>query len=142
MADTSTVKNVTVDTGSNDKYAVHAYATTDAVIENVAVKDRSEGFAGILVNVSTATVSGVVADPVVKVDPNASGLVDPDSELSFDKNGNLVVIEPETLAEQSALAYVGHKDKNCDSVITCEEEKCEGWIWNNELEVWECVIDS
>ena len=31
----------------------------------------------------------------------------------------------------------GSKDKNCDGVVTCDEEKGEGWTWNNKLKVCE-----
>lgn len=31
----------------------------------------------------------------------------------------------------------GDKDKNCDGVITCDEEIGEGWTWNNETKVCE-----
>ena len=39
--------------------------------------------------------------------------------------------------EPSTPVCAGSKDKNCDGVITCDEEKGEGWTWNNELKVCE-----
>ncbi len=130
------VKDVTASTG----YQVPSGVVADPVV----TIDGSLTSTGTATPVYVDTDEVYVdAETVVKVGPQMlSGMVYPDSELSFDENGNLVVIEPETPLEPRALAYVGHKDKNCVSVITCEEEKCEGWTWNNELEVWECVIDS
>ena len=43
-------------------------------------------------------------------------------------------VEPE---EPSGPTCAGSKDKNCDGVVTCDEEKGEGWTWNNKLKVCE-----
>ncbi len=39
--------------------------------------------------------------------------------------------------EPSAPVCAGDKDTNCDGVVTCEEEKGEGWTWNNTTKVCE-----
>ena len=55
---TSTLKNVTVENDENGKYNVQAYMG-EAKIENVTIVDKSEGFAGVLVNGSNTTISNV-----------------------------------------------------------------------------------
>ena len=36
-----------------------------------------------------------------------------------------------------SISCAGEKDKNCDGVVTCDEEMGEGWIWNNDKGVCE-----
>ena len=36
-----------------------------------------------------------------------------------------------------SISCAGVKDTNCDGVVTCEEEKGEGWTWNNTTKVCE-----
>ena len=69
------------------------------------------------------------------VNDTASGLIVPGSSLEFDKNGVLIVTKPAVKPEAPVCA--GSKDKNCDGVVTCDEEKGEGWTWNNKLKVCE-----
>ena len=35
------------------------------------------------------------------------------------------------------ISCAGEKDKNCDGVVTCDEEMGEGWTWNNDKGVCE-----
>ena len=48
----------------------------------------------------------------------------------------VVTIESQEPANPS-ISCAGEKDKNCDGVITCDEEKGEGWTWNNAKGVCE-----
>ena len=43
----------------------------------------------------------------------------------------------ETKPSTPSISCAGEKDKNCDGVITCDEEKGEGWTWNNAKGVCE-----
>ena len=43
--------------------------------------------------------------------------------------------EPEV--SEPSISCAGEKDKNCDAVITCDEEMGEGWTWNNAKGVCE-----
>ncbi len=47
-------------------------------------------------------------------------------------------IKPYAHVEEPTLpTCAGDKDKNCDGVVTCDEEKGAGWTWNNTLKVCE-----
>ena len=47
-------------------------------------------------------------------------------------------VEPEEPTDEpSGPTCAGSKDTNCDGVVTCEEEKGEGWTWNNTSKVCE-----
>ena len=48
----------------------------------------------------------------------------------------VVTIESQEPANPS-ISCAGEKDKNCDGVVTCDEEKGEGWTWNNAKGVCE-----
>lgn len=49
-----------------------------------------------------------------------------------------VHIKPYVHVEEPTLpTCAGDKDTNCDGVVTCDEEKGEGWTWNNTLKVCE-----
>ena len=62
------------------------------------------------------------------------------------KTGNDIVVNGhEVKAGQTIIAKTapvvpvckGPKDKNCDGVVTCEEEMGKGWTWNNSKKVCE-----
>ncbi len=48
-----------------------------------------------------------------------------------------VITVPVKEESTPSISCAGEKDKNCDGVVTCDEEKGEGWTWNNELKVCE-----
>ena len=80
--------------------------------------------------------SGTFNGDIVTVDTteNNSITVGPDAVVRGEISEGVVVIKPET---PSTPVCDGSKDKNCDGVITCDEEKGEGWTWNNKLKVCE-----
>ena len=53
----------------------------------------------------------------------------------------MVAVWPITAEENGEsrgdLYVAGEKDKNCDGIITCDEEMGEGWVWNNAKGVCE-----
>ena len=52
----------------------------------------------------------------------------------------VVTIESQEPVEEEtkpSISCAGEKDKNCDGVVTCDEEKGEGWTWNNAKGVCE-----
>ena len=60
------------------------------------------------------------------------------TNLEFDENGNVVFVEPKPETPSTpSISCAGEKDKNCDGVITCDEEKGEGWTLNNAKGVCE-----
>ena len=125
-------------------YAVIELAKGDGVTGNPVVTvdgsitSSDANVSSIYVDVEE--IPSPVVDQLVKVTDNANGMLTPDSKLEFGDNGHVVVtepVEPEKPAEPSAPACAGEKDKNCDGVVTCEEEKGEGWTWNNSTKVCE-----
>ena len=59
------------------------------------------------------------------------------NELEAGKDITIPEKEETTKPSTPSISCAGSKDKNCDGVITCDEEKGEGWTWNNELRVCE-----
>lgn len=58
-------------------------------------------------------------------------------------SGELVIQNPvsNNVEEKPTLPVcAGEKDKNCDGVVTCEEEKGAGWTWNNSTKVCEFTV--
>ena len=48
-----------------------------------------------------------------------------------------VITVPVKEESTPSISCAGEKDKNCDGVVTCDEEKGEGWTWNNAKGVCE-----
>ena len=92
-----------------------------------------------LVYVDIKQIENPNAEELVKITVNASGSIASGDEIAFDENGLLVVTKPRPTPEEPkpSISCAGEKDKNCDGVITCDEEKGEGWTWNNAKGVCE-----
>ena len=70
----------------------------------------------------------------IKYMPGESFLIDPDNI-----GGQKVILYAMWQKEETkpSISCAGVKDTNCDGVVTCEEEKGEGWTWNNTTKVCE-----
>ena len=49
---------------------------------------------------------------------------------------------PQPEPSTPSISCAGEKDKNCDGVVTCDEEKGEGWTWNNTTKACEYTGDN
>lgn len=128
------LKNVNLYVEESSPYVINAFEATDAEVNNVEIEvdeENSSTEAGIAFKCNSLDV--VSTSNYSYIGNRGTSIFE---EACNPKNN------PSSSTSSVVNACSNPKDKNCDGVVTCEEDRGLGWTWNNTTKACEYTGDS